>query len=221
MAHSIVALDRERAELRWDLFQNHGLSLREADELAAETLIETIAFAIAWDAAAAAQRDAANWNPEDAPVNNEYRIVEEENRLTILVYRDGAHAGHYIFDNTPAGRAAMRRRIAVLERNFHTRQVDPTDDDYATGDEPPIANPETEADEGPRANARNKAAYHLAAGLRIAYDVNGDALVPSGTRGGIVHRVHHGVCSCEAGQKNRVCWHLEAVRMAEEPRRAA
>lgn len=62
-----------------------------------------------------------------------------------------------------------------------------------------------------RERAADKAAYHLAGGLQIRR-IAGAYLVPSGTRGGVIHRVDDsGVCSCEAGQHGRACWHVEAV----------
>jgi hypothetical protein len=64
------------------------------------------------------------------------------------------------------------------------------------------------------ARARAKAEYHLAGGLEIRRAADGSALVPSGTRGGIVHRVINGRCTCEAGQVGRPCWHVAAVELA-------
>jgi hypothetical protein len=46
-------------------------------------------------------------------------------------------------------------------------------------------------------------------------------LVPSGTRGGVVHLVSAGTCSCEAGQHGRRCWHRALVTMQSTDRRAA
>jgi hypothetical protein len=63
--------------------------------------------------------------------------------------------------------------------------------------------------------AAAKASYHLAAGLVIRYAPDGAALVPSGTRGGTVHRVEDGRCSCEAAANGRPCWHVEAVAQVE------
>jgi hypothetical protein len=62
-------------------------------------------------------------------------------------------------------------------------------------------------------NAINKAIYHLTAGLDI-FPTTGGFLVPSGTRGGVVHRVStsHG-CSCEAGAAGVGCWHLSAIEI--------
>lgn len=61
--------------------------------------------------------------------------------------------------------------------------------------------------------ARDKAWRHLASGVRVvrAGDV---ALVPSSTRGGVVHRVQDGVCSCEAGAHGKPCWHAAAVELS-------
>lgn len=50
----------------------------------------------------------------------------------------------------------------------------------------------------------NKAAYHIGRGIEIVEEASGDLLVPSGTRGGVIHRVN-GRCSCEA---SGFCWHL-------------
>ena len=62
--------------------------------------------------------------------------------------------------------------------------------------------------------AAAKAAYHLAGGLDIRAWGNA-YLVPSGTRGGIVHRVEDGACSCEAGRVGRQCWHIAAVKLID------
>lgn len=71
------------------------------------------------------------------------------------------------------------------------------------------------------AQARAKAAYHLAGGLEIR-QAGGAYLVPSGTRGGVVHRVEAGRCSCEAGQAQKPCWHVAAVQqLVSGARRAA
>lgn len=60
--------------------------------------------------------------------------------------------------------------------------------------------------------ARSKAEYHLAGGLEVRR-VGSALLVPSGTRGGVIHRVAGARCSCEAGQSNRLCWHLTAAAL--------
>jgi hypothetical protein len=64
-----------------------------------------------------------------------------------------------------------------------------------------------------RERARVKAQYHLAGGLELRR-VGSAVLVPSGTRGGTIHRVEGGACSCEAAQAGRVCWHVLAVELA-------
>lgn len=67
-------------------------------------------------------------------------------------------------------------------------------------------------------NAVNKAIYQLATGAQIVATAGG-YLVPSGTRGGVVHRVSesHG-CSCEAAAAGRECWHAAAVAIVEAAR---
>lgn len=131
-------LTHERDALALDLLQADAVyDYRTAQQLADECLIACVAYAVAWDAAVALQRDQAA-EPKPSP-------------------------------------------------------------------------PPTSAQ-----RARDKAAYYLATGLRIMHD-GADYLVPSGTRGGVIHRIHSGVCSCEAGQHNHVCWHLMAVQLLEEP----
>jgi hypothetical protein len=64
----------------------------------------------------------------------------------------------------------------------------------------------------PPSPAERKAQYHLARGLDV---VRGSAgwLIPSGTRAGVVHYVSDaGICTCEAGQRGRACWHVSAAR---------
>ncbi len=68
-------------------------------------------------------------------------------------------------------------------------------------------------------NSLNKAIYHLSSGLQII-PTTGGWLIPSGTRGGVIHRVStsHG-CNCEAGIAGVQCWHsacLEIVNVAQE-----
>jgi hypothetical protein len=64
------------------------------------------------------------------------------------------------------------------------------------------------------ARAARKAAYHLAGGLDIRRAPDGAYLVPSGTRGGVIHRVSADgqACSCESTGH---CWHLSAVAQVE------
>ena len=61
--------------------------------------------------------------------------------------------------------------------------------------------------------AERKALYHVAGGLDIRQAEDGSYLVPSGTRGGVIHQVSAdgATCSCEAGQAGRICWHTYAV----------
>jgi hypothetical protein len=67
----------------------------------------------------------------------------------------------------------------------------------------------------PRVNALNKASLYLHEGVQVTLTVGG-ALIPSGTRGSIVHRVStaHG-CSCEAGRKGNICWHAALIEIVE------
>jgi hypothetical protein len=63
-----------------------------------------------------------------------------------------------------------------------------------------------------------KAQYHHLQGVRPIY--SGAAwLITSGSRGGLVHRIHREggvlVCSCEAGQNGRCCYHKLLVEVAE------
>lgn len=99
-------------------------------------------------------------------------------------------------------------------------------DAWATAQRP-APQPQPLADSGELATAKRwaaaycKASYHLAGGLDIRYDRSGAALVPSGTRGGIIHRVEGETCSCEAGQAGRPCWHRAAVDLVEQGKVAA
>jgi hypothetical protein len=71
----------------------------------------------------------------------------------------------------------------------------------------------------PTTPAGRKAAYQLARGLDLVRAAGG-YLVPSGTRGSVVHFVSDtGACSCEAGLHGRPCWHVEAV--AQQARKQA
>ncbi len=66
-----------------------------------------------------------------------------------------------------------------------------------------------------RVNALNKAAYHLHSGIEVTLTVGG-ALIPSGTRGGIVHRISTvNGCSCERGRQGGTCWHSALVEIIE------
>lgn len=72
-------------------------------------------------------------------------------------------------------------------------------------------------DDSPRIKAINKAQYHMLAGDLVIVPTVSGFLVPSGTRGGVIHRVStvHG-CDCEAGQRGRVCWHATAIALLEQ-----
>lgn len=135
----MMNLTNERQALAWSIFQD-GETYRDAQQEAADELIDTLAYAIRWNQRAMAQR-CGGYDPEDMP---------------------------------PA---------------------------------PPIENPDTEADEGPRARrARDKAIWHIANGLHVCRD-GADWLIPSGTRAGVIHRIHDGCCNCESAQSGHPCWH--------------
>lgn len=58
-----------------------------------------------------------------------------------------------------------------------------------------------------RGNACRKALFYYLAGVR-PQPSGSDWLVPSGTRGGLIHRVRQSAgCTCEAGVKHSSCWH--------------
>src|ERR1044071_10355685 len=73
-----------------------------------------------------------------------------------------------------------------------------------------------ETTDRPLINALNKATLHLHEGIQIT-PTTGGFLVPSGTRGGVVHRVStlHG-CGCEAGTSGKTCWHSAGTRIVEK-----
>ena len=60
--------------------------------------------------------------------------------------------------------------------------------------------------------AARKAAYNAAQGIAAVPTANG-YLVPSSSRGNVIHLVQDGHCSCEAGQRGRQCWHVALVTM--------
>lgn len=73
-----------------------------------------------------------------------------------------------------------------------------------------------DAENTSRVNALNKAALHLHSGIQITLTCGG-ALIPSGTRGGIVHRVDNvRGCSCESGRSGRICWHTALLEIVEQ-----
>lgn len=67
-----------------------------------------------------------------------------------------------------------------------------------------------------RVNALNKASLYLHEGVQVTLTCGG-VLIPSGTRGGTVHRVTtvYG-CSCEAARASRCCWHACLVEIIEK-----
>jgi hypothetical protein len=137
-----VELQQMARDLSWDLFQEEELPLYEARAVAAAEIGELLAYAIEWDASAAALTPAPSPEPEPEP---------------------------------PA----------------------------------------------PMSAADRKAAYHLAGGLEIR-PFNDGYLVPSGTRSGLIHFVNADRrCSCEAGQHDRPCWHVSAVKQSAGRKLAA
>lgn len=60
--------------------------------------------------------------------------------------------------------------------------------------------------------AARKAAYNAAQGIAAVPTANG-YLVPSSSRGNVIHLVQDGRCTCEAGQNGRSCWHVALVAM--------
>ena len=72
----------------------------------------------------------------------------------------------------------------------------------------------------PAERAADKAAYHLAQGLKVI-TYRGVYLVPSGSRANFIHRVTKGRCSCEASQNGHMCWHVAAVELIEAEQVAA
>jgi len=68
-------------------------------------------------------------------------------------------------------------------------------------------------------NALNKAEYNWTQGVRIVL-ADGAYLLPSASRpGALVHRLTRQggilICSCEAGQKQTLCWHHMLVNIVE------
>lgn len=65
-------------------------------------------------------------------------------------------------------------------------------------------------------HALNKAAMHLHEGISIM-PTHGGFLIPSGSRGGIIHRIDNvNGCSCEAGRSGKVCWHTQLIKIIEQ-----
>lgn len=65
-----------------------------------------------------------------------------------------------------------------------------------------------------RQRAADKASYLLAGGL-VLRQVGAVWLVPSATTTGTVYRVDGEHCTCQAGQTDKPCWHVEAARQLE------
>lgn len=87
---------------------------------------------------------------------------------------------------------------------------------------PPAAALETAAAElgqgadAKRAATLNKGLYDLLVIAPQIIAIAGAFLVPSSSRGGIVHRVSHTEgCSCEAGRAGRQCRHRAALEIIE------
>lgn len=76
-----------------------------------------------------------------------------------------------------------------------------------------LAEAARQADDFAAERAFNKATLYLHEGIT---PTTGSFLVPSGTRGGLVHRVStvYG-CGCEAGRKGQMCWHAALVEIVE------
>lgn len=66
-------------------------------------------------------------------------------------------------------------------------------------------------------NALNKAAYHLATGIRIVESA-GDLLIPSATTAGQVYRVSQRGCTCQAGTAGAQCWHQSIIEIIQATR---
>ena len=67
-----------------------------------------------------------------------------------------------------------------------------------------------------RQGALDKALYDLTQRPQIVR-MSGAYLVPSASRGGLIHRVDDVAgCSCEAGRKGRTCRHALAIELVEQ-----
>lgn len=77
-----------------------------------------------------------------------------------------------------------------------------------------------QAEDRRNTNALNKAAYHLAAGIRIVESA-GDLLIPSATTAGQIYRVSRRGCTCQAGATGVQCWHASLVEIIETTRERA
>ena len=64
--------------------------------------------------------------------------------------------------------------------------------------------------------AVNKALYDLLVNVPAIVRVSGAYLVPSSSRGGVIHRVDDVAgCTCEAGRNGRSCRHAVALELIE------
>ena len=65
--------------------------------------------------------------------------------------------------------------------------------------------------------ALNKASYDLLTVEPAIVAVPGGFLMPSSSRGGLVHRLDNGAgCDCEAGRAGRLCRHKVALEIIEQ-----
>ena len=81
---------------------------------------------------------------------------------------------------------------------------------------PPAAAIESAAAELGQSATITKAVYDLAQRPQIVR-VSGAYLVPSSSRGGLVHRIDDVAgCSCEAGRHGRTCRHTVAIALIEQ-----
>ena len=102
----------------------------------------------------------------------------------------------------------------MLTRNDSTLTLPPIDVLAAAAGE--LATAAQDAGDTTNMHALNKAAQHFHDGDIIITPTHGGFLIPSGTRGGIVHRVSNVYgCSCEAGRNRRQCWHMSALEIIE------
>lgn len=185
----------EAAALAWHLFQEQGLSLRDADALAAELAGDLLVWAAAWDAEA---RPARSF------------VVERSAQLLRLTIRDGRGSTSATYIG--AGRPAGERRIEALRLAGYV-ELSPDGGDDDSG-EPAPHDPHEDAQPVELDAAARKAAWFAAQGVAPVATIGGH-LVPSGTRAALVHLVNTaGACSCEAGRAGRRCWHRALVEMS-------
>jgi hypothetical protein len=78
-----------------------------------------------------------------------------------------------------------------------------------------LARAAQDAEDTQNMNALNKAMWQLHQGVK-PLPTTGGFLVPSGTLGGVVHRISNVYgCSCEAGAHGRPCWHQALIEVIE------